>query len=79
MPRVKNSSNNTYFILGYEVDLSCSCVDNEKPNAKKQLTLTTDEDDIYNYLETNPVTGDYMPKPLREYIPLHHRRIKENG
>jgi hypothetical protein len=41
--------------------------------------MVSDEDNIYNYLETNPVTGDYMPKPLREYAPLHYRRLKENG
>ena len=52
---------------------------NETPKENRQITLNTDVDDIYNYLETNPVTGEYMPKPLREYIPLHYRRIKENG
>ena len=52
---------------------------NEKPKQQKQFTLDSDVDDIYNYLEINPVTGDYMPKPLREYTPLHYRRIKENG
>lgn len=52
---------------------------NEKPKDQRQLTLISDEDNIYNYLETNPVTGDYMPKPLREYAPLHYRRLKENG
>ena len=52
---------------------------NEKPKDQRQLTMVSDEDNIYNYLETNPVTGDYMPKPLREYAPLHYRRLKENG
>ncbi len=52
---------------------------NETPTKQPQLTLDSSIDDIYNYLETNPVTGDYMPKPLREYTPLHYRRIKENG
>lgn len=52
---------------------------NEKPSKQKQLTLENGIDDIYNYLETNPVTGEYMPKPLREYPPLHYRRLKENG
>ena len=52
---------------------------NEKPNEQKQLSMGSMVDDIYNYLETNPVTGEYMPKPLREYTPLHYRRIKENG
>ena len=52
---------------------------NEKPKDQRQLTMVSDEDNIYNYLEPNPVTGDYMPKPLREYAPLHYRRLKENG
>ena len=52
---------------------------NEKPQQQKQLTMDSAVDDIYTYLEINPVTGDYMPKPLREYNPLHYRRIKENG
>ena len=52
---------------------------NEKPAEQRQLIVDFDEDDIYNYLEINPVTGNYMPKPLCEYIPLHYRRIKENG
>ena len=52
---------------------------NETPDQKKQITMDADVDDIYTYLEINPVTGDYMPKPLREYNPLHYRRIKENG
>jgi hypothetical protein len=53
---------------------------NEKPQKQRQLSLIEpDVDDIYNYLEINPVTGEYMPKPLREYSPLHYRRLKDNG
>jgi hypothetical protein len=52
---------------------------NEKPKEQRQLSLESDIDDIYNYLEINPVTGEYMPKPLREYSPLHYRRLKDNG
>ena len=52
---------------------------NEKPKNQGQLSLEANIDDIYNYLETNPVTGEYMPKPLKEYNPLHYRRLKENG
>jgi hypothetical protein len=51
----------------------------EKPQHERQLSLDPDVNDIFNYLETNPVTGEYMPKPLREYSPLHYRRLKENG
>lgn len=49
---------------------------NEKPKKQSQLPV---EDDITRYLEINPVTGEYMPKPLKEYNPLHYRRLKENG
>lgn len=52
---------------------------NEKPKEQRQITLNADLEDIYNYLEINSVTGEYEPKPFREYKPLHYRRIKENG
>ncbi len=52
---------------------------NEKPKNQKQISLETDIDDIYNYLKINSVTGEYEPIPLREYPPLHYRRLKENG
>ncbi len=52
---------------------------NEKPKELKQITFDSEEDDIYKYLEINSVTGEYMPKPLHEYPPLHYRRLKENG
>lgn len=52
---------------------------NEKPDEKMQLSFDEGIDDIYQYLETNPVTGEYMPKPLKEYPPLHYRKVKENG
>lgn len=52
---------------------------NEKPNNQRQFSLEANTDDIYNYLEINSVTGEYEPKPLMEYSPLHYRRLKENG
>lgn len=52
---------------------------NEKPKNRGQLSLLENDDDIYEYLEINPVTGEYMPKPLCEYAPLHYRRLSENG
>ena len=52
----------------------------EKPRQQLQyLPMDLDEDDIYNYLELNAVTGEYMPKPLREYPPIHYRRLFEIG
>ncbi len=50
---------------------------NESPTKQRQLTLGDDKDDIYRYLEI--VNGEYMPKPLKEYPPLHYRRLKDNG
>lgn len=52
---------------------------NEKPENQKQIAMDLESDNIYSYLEINNVTGEYMPKPLREYAPLHYRRLKENG
>ena len=48
---------------------------NETPKKQRQISLDAFEDDIMQYLEINPVTGEYMPKPLKEYIPLHYRRL----
>ena len=38
----------------------------EKPDAKKQKSLFDDEDDITQYLTLNPVTREYIAKPIRE-------------
>lgn len=50
----------------------------EKPQEKKQKSLFDDEDDIYKYLTINPVTGEYIAKPIKEYPQLPYRRINEN-
>lgn len=52
---------------------------NEKPEKQVQMSFESDTDDIYRYLKINSVTGEYEPIPLREYSPLHYRRLKENG
>lgn len=52
---------------------------NEKPKEQRQLAMDLDTDDIYNYLEISPVTGEYEPKPLREYDPISYKEIKKNG
>lgn len=51
---------------------------NEKPNNKQKSLFDTD-DDISRYLSKNPVTGEYMAEPIREYSPINYRRIWENG
>ena len=68
-----------YMLKHREFRLDVLLKANEKPKEQRQLAMDSDIDDIYNYLEINKVTGDYEPKPLREYEPLHYRRIKENG
>ena len=51
---------------------------NESPSDKpKQSSLFTDE--ISQYLTTNPVTGEYMPLPIREYPPVHYKQISKTG
>ena len=50
----------------------------EKPQEQKQKSLFDREDDIYKYLTQNPVTGEYIAKPIREYPQLPYRRIQEN-
>ena len=51
---------------------------NEKPTNKQKSLFDTD-DDISRYLSKNPVTGEYMAEPIREYSPTNYRRIWENG
>jgi len=68
-----------YMLKHREYRLDVLLKANEKPKKQAQITFDSDDDDIYKYLEINPVTGEYMPKPLREYEPLHYRRLKDNG
>ena len=50
----------------------------EKPQQKKQKSLFDDEEDLSQYLAINPVTGEYIAKPIKEYPQLPYRRIYEN-
>ena len=50
----------------------------ERPPEKKQKSIFDEEDDLAQYLTQNPVTGEYIAKPIREFPPLHYRRIHEN-
>ena len=49
---------------------------NEAPDAKVQASLF--DNNIYDYLTVNPVTGEYMPLPIQEYPPVHYKKIAEN-
>lgn len=51
----------------------------EKPKEEaRQILMIEEEDDITKYLTQNPVTGEYIAKPIREYPQLPYRRIIEN-
>lgn len=69
----------TYMLKRRDYRLDVLLKANEKPKNRGQLSLLSNNDDIYNYLEINPVTNEYMPKALREFAPLHYRRLSENG
>lgn len=51
---------------------------NDKPQ-NGQLSLLSVPEDIRRYLSVNPVTNEFMAEPIREYPPVHYRRLKENG
>ena len=50
----------------------------EKPQEKKQKSIFDNEEDITKYLTLNPVTGEYIAKPIKEYPQLPYRRVQEN-
>lgn len=49
---------------------------NEKPMQNKQKSLF-EEDEIDQYLEVHPATGEYIPKPMKEYTPVPYKKIAE--
>ncbi len=50
---------------------------NGDTNTSKQSSLF--EEDLYQYLTTNPVTGEYMPLPIQEYPPTLFKKLREIG
>ncbi len=53
---------------------------NEKPSGNaEQLSMFEQENDLSEYLYLHPVTGEYMPKPVCEYMPVHYKKIHEIG
>lgn len=48
---------------------------NTKPEDNKQESLFDDE--LSEYLSINPVTGEYMPEPIRIYPAVHYKKIME--
>ncbi len=49
----------------------------DKPKAG-QISIFEEEDDS-KYLSVNPVTKELMAEPIREYPPVHYRKVQENG
>lgn len=49
---------------------------NEEPSATHQVSMFQNE--LEEYLTINPVTGEYMPLPIKEYSPVHYKKIYEN-
>lgn len=47
---------------------------NESPRNNRQDSYV---DNLNKYLATNPVTGEYMPLPIREYPPMFYKKLKE--
>ena len=58
-----NTSGKKYMLKRRDYRLDVLLKVNEKPKEQRQLTIDSDADDIYNYLEINKVTGEYVPKP----------------
>lgn len=48
---------------------------NTKPEENKQKSLFDDE--LSEYLSINPVTGEYMPEPIKIYPAVHYKKIME--
>lgn len=50
---------------------------NDKPK-NGQTSLLSVPEDIRRYLSVNPVTNEFMAEPIKEYPPVHYRRLAEN-
>ena len=48
---------------------------NSKPGNQSQTSFI--EEDLSEYLSVNPVTGEYMPEPVKVYPAVHYTRIME--
>ncbi len=46
---------------------------NSKPEEQRSLL----DDELSEYLSINPVTGEYMPEPIKEYPAIHYKKIKD--
>jgi len=48
-----------------------------KANDKQEKQNSLFDDEISKYLTTNPVTGEYMPVPIKEYQAINYQKIME--
>ena len=46
---------------------------NDKPEAQRKLI----DDELSEYLSINPVTGEYMPEPIKIYPAVNYKKIME--
>ena len=51
---------------------------NDKPT-ESLITKFDVPDEIKPYISINPVTGEYMAEPIKEYPPVHYRKVVENA
>ena len=51
---------------------------NDKPKSG-QPSLFDIPEEIREFISFNPVTKEYMAKPICEYPPVHYRKVQENG
>ena len=51
----------------------------DESNYDSQFSLFADESMNLAYWETDPVTHEVIPKPIKEYPLIHYRRIAEYG
>ena len=54
--------------------------ENDDPNLyDTQVSLFGESADSVDNWMIDPVTGDPVPKPIREFPPIHYRRLSEHG
>lgn len=51
----------------------------EKPSENEQMSIVDDESDVLQYLTQNPVTGEYIAQPIREFPAVNYRRLCEHA
>ncbi|MBQ2746978.1 MAG: hypothetical protein IJF28_00760 [Firmicutes bacterium] len=47
----------------------------DAPKEEKQISLLNDGEDLSQYLSVHPATGEYVPKPIREFAPVDYRKM----